>query len=105
MYFARVRGNIVSTCKAEKLVDLKLLIIHQVDTETLEYTGKPLIAVDLVGAGAGELVLVCPGGSARHTRQTDGKPVDCTIVGIVDTIKIGSWGIFEKYPAHLEENE
>ena len=103
MYFARVRGNVVSTYKTEKLIDLKLLIIHQVDTETLEYTGKPLIAVDLVGAGEGELVLVCPGGSARHTKQTDGKPVDCTIVGIVDTIKIGSKGIFEKYPAQIDE--
>ena len=102
MYFARVRGNIVSTQKADKLADLKLLIIHQVDTETLEYTGKPLMAVDLVGAGEGELVLVCPGGSARHTIQTDGKPVDCSIVGIVDIIKIEDKTIFEKYPAHDE---
>lgn len=96
MYFARVRGNVVSSRKAEKLTGLKLLIIHQVDTETLEYAGKPLIAVDLVSAGVGELVLVCPGGSARHSKQTDGKPVDCTIVGIVDTVKIGSKTVFEK---------
>lgn len=103
MYFARVRGNVVSTQKSEKLADLKLLIIHQVDTETLEYAGKSLIAVDLVGAGEGELVLVCPGGSARHSIQTDGKPVDCLIVGIVDIIKIGNKIIFEKYPAQGEE--
>lgn len=105
MYFAHVRGNIVSSCKAEKLTDLKLLIIHQIDAETLEYTGKPLVAVDIMGAGEGELVLVCPGGSARHTMSTDGKPVDCTIVGIVDAIKIGSRSIFEKYPAQFEDSK
>ena len=103
MYFARVRGNVVCTRKAQKLDGFKLLVIHQVETDTLEYTGKPLIAVDTVGAGVGELVLVCPGGSARHSKQTDGKPVDCTIVGIVDSVQIGGDTVFEKYP--LEKSE
>lgn len=97
MYFARVRGIVVCTRKTEKITGLKLLVIQQVEPDTLEVSGKPLLAVDLVGAGPGELVLVCPGGSARHTRQTDGKPVDCTIVGIVDTVRIGCRTVFEKF--------
>ena len=44
-----------------------------------------------------------PGGSARHSKQTDGKPVDCTIVGIVDSVQIGGDTVFEKYP--LEKSE
>lgn len=105
MYFARVRGSVVCTRKAEKLTGFKLLVIQQVETDTLENTGKPLIAVDIVGAGVGELVLVCPGGSARHSRETDAKPVDCTIVGVVDSVKIGSQTLFEKYPAQTEQGE
>lgn len=101
MYIAQVRGSVVCTRKAEKLSGFKLLVIQQVETGTLAYIGKPLIAVDLVGAGTGELVLVCPGGSARHSKQTDGRPVDCTVVGIVDSIKISGETKFEKYPPAL----
>lgn len=98
MYLAKVRGTVISTRKTEKLDGLKLLLIQQVDNETLQYAGKPIVAVDLVGVGEGELVLICPGGSARHSLQTDKKPVDCTIVGVVDVVKVGSRTIFEKYP-------
>jgi ethanolamine utilization protein EutN len=101
MYIAKVRGTVVCTRKTDKLSGHKLLVIHQVETDTLAYTGRPVIAVDLVGAGIGEMVLVCPGGSARHSKQTDGKPVDCTVVGIVDSIRIGGGTKFEKYPAEL----
>ena len=98
MYLAKVRGIVVSSRKTDKIDGLKLLVIHQIDNEKLEYTGKPIVAVDLVGAGEGEIVLVCPGGSGRHSHQTDKKPVDCTIVGVVDVLKVGSKTIFEKYP-------
>lgn len=99
MYLAKVRGKIVSTQKNKKIEGYRLLIIHQVEVDTLEYTSKPLIAVDLVEANTGEIVLVCPGGSARHSDMTDGKPVDCTIVGIVDNIDISNRTTYKKLQA------
>ncbi len=83
-----VIGTVVSTKKDEKLDGLKFQIVKSVDLE-----GKPLnnfvIAVDSVGAGAGEIVLVAKGSSARQTWVSKDKPVDAIIMAIVDTLEIG----------------
>ena len=47
-----------------------------------------MIAVDCVGAGAGEKVLLVSGSSSRQTKRTEGKPVDAAVVGIIDTVHI-----------------
>ena len=55
--------------------------------ENLEPTGKPLVALDSVGAGIGELVFWCRGKEASFPFKRDDTPTDCTIVGIVDSKK------------------
>ena len=58
--------------------------------------GSHLVAFDAVGAGLGEIVLYAQGSSARQTVMTDGRPVDCTIMAIVDIIETGGQARYEK---------
>lgn len=95
MLFARVIGNVVCTRKDEKLVGVKLLMVQPVDLEGNK-TAAPLVAVDVVGAGVGELVLIVQGSSARQTKRTEGNPVDCTIFAIVDYIEKDGTIVFKK---------
>lgn len=95
MIFARVVGNLVSTNKDEKLVGKKLLLVQPVELAG-KAKGNPLVAVDSVGAGEGEFVLLVQGSSARQTSMTEGSPVDCTIVAIVDYVEQNGKFVFEK---------
>lgn len=88
MIIARIIGSVVSTTKDEKLVGKKLLIIQPLDPETLAHDGKQLVAVDTVGAGTGEVVMVANGSPARQTKITNGAPVDSAIIGIIDQIEL-----------------
>lgn len=88
MYLGRVIGTVVSTSKNPQLVGMKLLIVEKL-TERLEREGSSEIAVDSVGAGTGELVIVCKGSSARYVFGRGEAPVDASIVGIVDTVEVG----------------
>ena len=87
MQLGKITGTVVSTQKDEKLEGLRFHIVENVDFE-----GKPaggfVVAVDAVGAGVGEVVLVAAGSAARQTDITQGKPVDGVIMAIVDTIEI-----------------
>jgi len=95
MLFARVTGNVVCTRKDDKLLGTKLLMVQPVDLEN-KPKGNPLVAVDSVGAGEGELVLIVSGSSARQTQRTENSPVDCTIFAIVDTIEKDGTTVFNK---------
>ena len=95
MVFARVVGNVVCTIKDEKLVGTKLLLVQPVGPDE-KPKGHPLVAVDVVGAGEGELVLIVQGSSARQTTRTEGNPVDCAIFAIVDTIEKDGRVVFHK---------
>jgi microcompartment protein CcmK/EutM len=95
MLFARVVGNVVCTRKDDKLVGVKLLIVQPIDLQN-NPKGTPLVAIDAVGAGEGELVLIVQGSSARQTKRTEGNPVDCTIFAIVDSIEKDGRVIFRK---------
>ena len=68
--------------------------------------GNPLVAIDAVGAGQGEFVLLVQGSSARQTAATQGIPVDCTIVAIVDSVEQGGKYVFQKKKdkEHLVKN-
>jgi hypothetical protein len=55
-----------------------------------------VVAVDAVGAGVGELVLYASGSSARATRATDGRPIDATIMAIVDTVDLGGKVVYQR---------
>lgn len=95
MIFARVVGNVVATNKDQKLVGKKLLLVQPVELGA-GAKGNPLVAVDAVGAGEGELVLLVQGSSARQTGMTEGTPVDATIVSIVDYVERGGKTVFTK---------
>lgn len=97
MQIARVRGSVVSTNKTEKLMGLKLLIVVPIELSTFEEKGSPIVAIDTVGAGAGEVVMLCGGSSSRQTPITENKPSDMAIVAIIDSIEIGGSEIFRKY--------
>jgi ethanolamine utilization protein EutN len=84
MQLARVIGTVVATVKNESLAGRKLLVVQSLDAR-LRPQGKPLVALDAVGAGVGELVFWCRGKEASFPFQREDTPTDCTIVGIVDS--------------------
>ena len=77
-----IRGNIVSTRKQESLVGSKFMEVEIMENAHL--TGKYIIAVDSVGAGIGETVLITTGSSARLALHNTNTPCDAVIVGFVD---------------------
>ncbi|MCK4608821.1 MAG: EutN/CcmL family microcompartment protein [Gammaproteobacteria bacterium] len=87
MQLGKIVGTVVSTRKDEKLVGLRFHVVKFVDPDG-KSTGSFVIAVDSVGAGVGEVVLVAAGSSARQTKTTEGKPVDSVIMAIVDELEI-----------------
>jgi microcompartment protein CcmK/EutM len=87
MILGKVIGTVWSTKKDENLVGSKLLIVKQLDLDFQEKSNF-LIAVDSVGAGEGEIVLVASGSSARQTVITKNKPVDAVIMAIVDKLDV-----------------
>lgn len=87
MQIGRVAGTVVSTAKEPTLEGRKLLVVKILDIEAKE-TGGYVVAVDAVGAGIGEVVLVASGSSARLTEATRDRPSDAVIMAIVD-----SWDI------------
>ena len=84
MQIARVIGTVVSTVKNESLASRKFLIVQTLDADLRE-RGKPMVALDAVGAGVGELVFWCRGKEAAFPFKRDETPTDCTIVGIIDS--------------------
>jgi ethanolamine utilization protein EutN len=86
MQLARVIATVVATRKDPRLEGFKLLVVRLQSAEGQDESGY-LVAVDMVGAGAGERVLVVQGSSARMARDGQDKPIDAAIVGIVDTVE------------------
>lgn len=84
MQLARVIGTVVSSVKNQALEGRKILIVQTLDAD-LKPKGKPMVALDSVGAGVGELVFWCRGKEASFPFKRDETPTDCTIVGIVDS--------------------
>jgi len=87
MILARVVGTVVATRKDPRLEGKKLLVVKPVSPEGKEESGY-LVAVDTVGAGAKELVILVSGSSARMAEGCKDKPVDTAIVGIVDNVHV-----------------
>ena len=87
MFLGRVIGTVWSTKKDEQLVGAKFLIVRELDLQ-LKEKERFVVAVDSVGAGEGEVVLVATGSSSRMTAFTKDKPVDAVIMGIVDKLDV-----------------
>jgi microcompartment protein CcmK/EutM len=101
MFVAKVTGTLVSTQKTDAMVGRKLLVVepYRIDAETrksMKTTGRTFIAVDTVGAGEGEFVLICQGSSARLTPETKNLPVDTVIIGIVDSVYVDQQCVYSK---------
>ena len=88
MLIGKVVGTVVSTRKEEELSGSKLLLVRGMDLEG-NVNGPVVVAVDAVGAGVGEVVLYASGSSARNTKATKDRPVDATIMAIVDQLEVG----------------
>ncbi|MCB9523721.1 MAG: EutN/CcmL family microcompartment protein [Myxococcales bacterium] len=89
MVIGKVVGTVVASQKEAELVGLKFLAVQPLDLATGEVKDGGVIAVDAVGAGVGEIVLYASGSSARQTTVTQNRPVDATIMAIVDTFEVG----------------
>ena len=89
MLLARVMGTVVATRKDERLLGKKLLVCRPVNPEG-EAEGAYFVAVDTVGAGVEEMVLVVSGSSARMAANFKESPVDSAIVGIVDEVEMNA---------------
>ena len=100
MFIAKVKGNVVTTQKVESMSGKKLLIIEPLRLDeagkNLVGTGRSFVAVDSVGAGLSELVLATQGSSARMTDTTSDSPVDCVIIGIVDSVGSDGKTVYSK---------
>ena len=88
MVMGKVVGTVVSTRKEDELQGLKLLLVRACDADG-KATGGTVVAVDAVGAGVGEIGLYASGSSARQTKVTKDRPVDATIMAIVDQVVVG----------------
>jgi ethanolamine utilization protein EutN len=85
MQLARVLGTVVATVKTDSLEGRKLLVIQPLDGD-FSKKGQPMVAIDSVGAGEGEVVFWCRGREASFPFLPAEVPSDCTIVGIVDSV-------------------
>ncbi len=75
---------------------IKLLLLEKVDGATMRGRSDYLVAMDAVGAGAGEIVLCVSGSSSRMTSLTEGKPSDAAIIGIVDLVDCRGETVYRK---------
>jgi len=101
MFVAKVTGALVSTQKVASMVGYKLMIVEPYriepkDRKSLTTTGRSFVAVDLLGAGEGDLVLITQGSSARLTPETKNMPLDTVIIGIVDKVHVDSACVYSR---------
>jgi ethanolamine utilization protein EutN len=95
MLIAKVIGSAVASVKLDALKSSKLLVVSPADGHGV-VNGAPFLAVDLVGAGTGELVVVSQGSSARMAAGANTSPVDAAIIGILDSLQIDGDVAFRK---------
>lgn len=101
MFVAKVTGSLVSTHKVESMVGSKLLVVepYRLNAKTrksLETTGRTFIAVDSLGAGEGDYVLLTQGSSARMTPETKHLPIDAVVIGIVDNVRVDDDSVYDR---------
>lgn len=87
MHLGKVIGTVVATRKDEKLVGTKLMITQPLNFDQAP-NGDPIIAVDTVGAGIGEIIIYTTGTASRIAARKMDAPIDAAIVGIVDNVDI-----------------
>ncbi|MFI4876432.1 MAG: EutN/CcmL family microcompartment protein [Blastopirellula sp. JB062] len=110
MFIAKVTGSVIATQKVESMVGNKLLVVEPYrleakDRRSLVTTGRTFVAVDMLGAGVGDYVLITQGSSARLTPETKTLPIDCVVVGIVDQAHIDHACVYsrEETPTEIKQ--
>jgi ethanolamine utilization protein EutN len=88
MWVGKVIGTLVATPKDDTLTGSKLLIVQPTQIGPNQGRRAPVVAVDAIGAGTGESVLVVEGSSARHVTGNASAAVDAAIIGIIDNIEL-----------------
>src|SRR5687768_12663278 len=101
MFVAKVTGSLVATQKVSTMVGYKLLVVEPYrvepkDRKTLATTGRTFVAVDTLGAGIGDYVLLTQGSSARLTPETKNMPIDAVVIGIVDQVHIDNGCVYSR---------
>jgi ethanolamine utilization protein EutN len=89
MIIARILGTVVSTQKDERLIGKKLLIVKPINLDGTDQSGY-VVAVDTVGAGFHEKVLIVAGSSARLAEGNKDCPVDSAIIGVIDSYEFST---------------
>ena len=87
MLLGKVIGSVWATRKCESIKGYKIMLVQPLNSEE-EELGDPIIALDTVGAGPGEIIFYITSSEAVIPLDVDMAPVDASIVGIVDTINI-----------------
>jgi len=101
MFIAKVTGSLVSTQKVAAMTGYKLLIVEPFriepkDRTSIVTTGRTFVAVDMMGAGIGDYVLLTQGSSARMTPETKSLPIDAVVVGIVDSVNVENNTVYSR---------
>ncbi|MCO6044407.1 EutN/CcmL family microcompartment protein [Aeoliella sp. ICT_H6.2] len=101
MFLAKVIGSLVSTQKVDTLRGHKLLMVepYRVDAKKrteLVSAGRTFVAVDTLGVGEGDMVLITQGSSARLTPETKNLPIDTVVIGIVDRVVVEQSTVFDQ---------
>lgn len=88
MKIARVIGSTISTIKNRRIMNTKLMILRETDVYGKKELGTSYVAIDLVDAGVGDLVLTCHGSAARQTNITKETPTDAVIMAVLDHLEV-----------------
>ncbi len=95
MQLGRVTGTLVSSQKDPLMEGMKFLVVRTIALDSTD-TGSYVVAVDVVGAGVGEVVMYASGSSARQTTLTKDTPCDAVIMAIVDTWDVDGETLYTK---------
>jgi ethanolamine utilization protein EutN len=100
MFIGKVRGNVVTSQKVQQMTGWKMLMVEPICVnakgDDWTATGKTFVAVDAIGAGFDDLVLVTQGSSARMTEGTSDAPIDAVVVGIIDSAYAAGKPVYRK---------
>lgn len=99
MLIARVEGSVIATKKNDKMTGRRMLLVrpftvNDPKANTFTPSSTTLVAYDALGAGAGELVLIVQGSSARLAAPDKDTPVDAVVIGIVDSVDCGKTKLY-----------
>ena len=101
MFIAKVVGSMVSTQKVPTMTGHKLMLVEPYRVEpgkrnSLVGTGRSFVAVDTLGSGVGDMVLITQGSSARLTPETKSLPIDAVVVGLIDQVSLEQGCIYDR---------